>query len=212
MLSNSRKFSSFNYLLIGTNGNTSESRLEDASHAPSSPSASRAQDEAAEADEIRRKKEINQEIESLSPPCRVEFQCSVLLTEHPGGSTAGGSPNKTPIHSQVAQGGATAMKKAKLQCDTHVHVSDKNGSCSKSGNVTVGGSGREPGSKVKGRSRTKRSRRKGGAGGSSRDSAALELGPEQLLYAEFEWISGDDKDMLHQIVQYFRNKSQNMKF
>ena len=210
------------YLFIGTNGDTSKtsSRLEDASHDPSSPS--RARDEAAEADEIQRRKEINQEIESLSPPCRVEFHCSLLLIEHPGGSsTDGDSPHKTaPTHSQVAQGGATvaataAVKKAKLQCHDHVRVSDKNGSpCSKSGNVTVDGGSRESGSKVKGR---KRSRRKGGAsGGRSRDSAAVVGGgldsPEQLLCVEFEWISGDDKDMLHQIVQYFRNKSQNMKF
>ena len=156
----------------------------------------------------------------------MEFHCSLLLIEHPGGSsTDGGSPHKTaPTHSQVAQGGATvaataAVKKAKLQCHDHVHVSDKNGSpSSKSGNVTVDGGGCEPGSKVKGR---KRSRRKGGAsGGRSRDSAAAVVvgggldSPdlEQLLCVEFEWISGDDKDMLHQIVQYFKNKCQNMKF
>lgn len=212
--------------MIGTNGETSESssRVEDASHTPSSPSsASRARDEAAEVNEIQRRKEINQEIESLSPPCRVEFYCSVLLTEHPGGSsTDGGSPNKTaPTHSQVAQGGATAaVKKAKLQCHDHVHISDKNEFHSKSGNVTVDGGGYEPGSKVKaGCSRAKRSRRKGGAsGGRSRDSAAAVVvggeldSPEQLLCVEFEWISGDDKDMLHQIVQYFRNKCQNVKF
>ena len=187
----------------------------------------RARDDAADADEIQRRKEINQEIESLSPPCQLEFHCSLLLIEHPGGSSTGeDSPHKTALtHSQVAQGGATvaataAVKKAKLQCHDHVHVSDKNGSpCSKSGNVsTVDGGGREPGSKVKGR---KRSRRKGGAsGGRSRDSAAAVVtvvgggldSPEQLLCVEFEWISGDDKDMLHQIVQYFRNKCQNMKF
>lgn len=26
------------------------------------------------------------------------------------------------------------------------------------------------------------------------------------LYIEFEWIGGDDKDMLHQMVQFFQNK------
>ena len=28
------------------------------------------------------------------------------------------------------------------------------------------------------------------------------------LYIEFEWITGDDRDMLHQVVQFFHNKLQ----
>ena len=138
----------------------------------------------------------------------MEFQCSLLLTEHPGGSTAGDS-KKSPMHSRVVQGGVAAVKKAKL------HVSDEDGPSSKLRSKTVDGSTSEPGSKVKQR-RGKKSRKKGGAGGSSRDFAesavAGESDPERLLCIEFEWISGDDKDTLHQIFQYFRNKCQNMKF
>ena len=207
--------------MIGTNGGTDESRSQDTSKAPSSaPSASKA-DEAADAVEIQRRKEISREIESLSPPCQVEFQCSLLLTERPGGSTPGDSPNKAPTHSQVGQvlqgGAAAAVKKAKL----HVHVSDEDGPTSNSRSETVDDGGREPGSKVKAR-RGKRSRKKGGDGGRSSgdfaESAVVgESDPplplsEQLLCLEFEWISGDDKDVLHQILQYFRNKCQNMKF
>ena len=184
--------------MIGTETDTKENGLESTSQVQSSPSS-----KAHEA-EVERRKEISQEIESLSPPCQVEFQCCLLLTEHPGGSIDGDSKNN-PTHSRVLQSGAV-MKRAKL--------SNEEGHPFKSGNKTVDhGSSCEPGSKVKG-GRGKKSKKKGG-GGSSREhaeSAVGELGPEQLLCVEFEWISGDDKDMLHQIVQYYRNKCQNMKF
>ena len=154
---------------------------------PSSPSKAPA--------EAERRKVIHQEIESLSPPCQVEFECC-LLTEHPEGNI------KNPTQTHLLQG----VKKAKL-CDEGCGPSKMKSGAAIGTNV----SSREPGSKVKGRRATKL-RSKGGA--SLRDcaeSASGEPGPEQLLI-EFEWISGDNKDMLHQIVQYFRNKCQNIKF
>ena len=190
--------------MIGTNGaetDNKESGLQGTNQVQSS-SPSKAQE--VEAERGKEIKEINREIESLSPPCQVEFQCSLLLTELPGGSTDGDS-KKNPTRFQVLQGGAAA-KKAKL--------SDEDGPPSKLRNKMADDSSYEPGSKVKGH-KGKKSRKKGGAGGSLREyaeSAAGESGSEQLLCIEFEWISGDDKDMLHQIVQYFRNKCQNVKF
>ena len=206
-----------NYALIGMNGAGTEAGVQSSSTSQATGStSSKAHDrhEAAEA-EGQRRKEISQEIESLSPPCQVEFQCSLLLTEHPGGSsTAGDSPSKkTPTHSQ---GGAAAVKRAKLHVCVH-DARNEDGTSSKPKDKMVDGSGCKPGSKVKGH-KTKRSRKKGGAGEGSRDLAGSAVvgesadPSEKLLCVEFEWISGDDKDMLHQIVQYFKNKCQNINF
>ena len=170
---------------------TKESRLSSFGHVPSSPS--KVVEGVAEM-----KKNIHQELESLSQPCLIEFQCSLLLTGHPQGNTTDKSQkNLTPT--QMFQGG-DAMKRARL--------SDEEGPASK---VSNGGAASSSGRRDKSK-RKERSKKKGGA--SVRDiteSAVSESRSEQLL-VELEWISGDDREMLNQILQYLRNKCQNVNF
>ena len=64
--------------------------------------------------------------------------------------------------------------------------------------------------KIKGHKTSWKSKTLTKKGGKYAESAGDES--DRRLFLEFEWISGDNKDILHQVVQYFKNKSHNLKF
>ena len=131
------------------------------------------------------------EIESLCQPCELEFECW-LLTGRPVGVTV-------DYHGSGTQNedGHSPAKRTKLD-DEATHTST-----SGSRTATNIKPSHKSGSKLKGRTKSRK-----GKGVKDAESMAREEG----LFLEFEWLSGDNRDMLHQIVQYLRNKIQDLKF
>lgn len=122
------------------------------------------------------------EMESLSPPCQLEFNCKLFTCYAEHGVSASGS-------SAIGNGHGDTGKRVKLD-DREAVSTSKNGSKKAKG--------------YKGSWKSKRSAKKYAKPANDES--------DRQLFLEFEWISGDNKDILHQVVQYFKNKTHNLKF
>ena len=129
--------------------------------------------------------QLSKEMDSLSPPCRLEFGCKLFTGYAVHGVCVRGS-------SDIRDGDGGAGKRAKLDNREAMSASKK-------------GNGKAKGNKANWKSKTSTKK-----GGKDAESAGNES--DRQLILEFEWISGDNKDMLHQVVQYFKNKNHNLKF
>ena len=140
------------------------------------------------------RKAISLELESLSPPCRLEFKCTLRT----------GFPEEDVTISD----------------DSHCHVKDGGGGGKRARGMDIGeaASGQKKekrrGKKRKKVESTKRRLVEAVTEGEERVKKAAESAETEhsQLLLEFEWMCGDDRDMLHQVMQYFKNKSQNAKF
>ena len=131
--------------------------------------------------------QLSKEMDSLSPPCRLEFNCK-LFTGYAVHGVAFSRP------SGIRDGDGGAGKRAKLDNHEATSASKKKGK----GKVKVHRASWE----------SKPSTKKGGKDAES----AGDTSADRQLILEFELISGDNKDILHQVVQYFKNKSHKLKF
>ena len=140
------------------------------------------------------RKEITVEFESLSPPCRLEFSCK-LLTRYTTPHTDSGSETHSDVHAGKADG--STEKRARLDdSGESVPMSKKRSRKTKGGRVR-----HESGTKSRGLAKKE-----------GNDAESAGGGSEWCLFLEFEWITGDNRDILHQVVQYFKNKFQSLKF
>ena len=156
---------------------------------------------AIECPEAERRKAINKEIESLCPPCELEFNC-LLLTGYPVHMLADVDSNcnvqKTIRLEKDGRGKKARMddskstsaskKKKKMKKSAAVKDATKFSHTSNSNQVMVA------------RAEDQGEFAESAVGGKS--------GPQ--LFLEFNWLSGEDKDLLHQIVQFLKNKSQGL--
>ena len=134
-----------------------------------------------------RKKTISEELDSLCPPCELEFKCSLLTESAVHDSHYHETFEDNPVSDFNTEKRLRLDDKKSMPVSKRKNFKALKSDANGQGTVTIRDSGKDAES---------------AEGGAS----------ECQLFIEFEWTSGENKDLLHQVIQYLKNKSQTEKF